>query len=211
MKEKIQPRKQPSQTRSRERVEKIISATYALLQEQGLAAVTTVHIAKKAGVSVGSVYQYFPNKKAIFVSLYNEYLKDIRSILDDFDNEPYTSMGWEAFFVSLHSKLSEKENEQNILPELEQAFHLYPEMREVDIDHSNVISERIVNFLSRYDFPGSKEKLTRLSHFIYSINGGFWDFRSKISSKYHGEANGWELAAIMGVLTHYRNSLSNNA
>jgi len=210
MKEQIQPRKQPSQTRSRERVEKIISATYTLLQEQGLSGVTTVHIAKQAGVSVGSVYQYFPNKKAIFASLYNDYLKGIRSTLDDFEYEPYTNMGWKEFFETLYKKLSEKEDEQNILPELAQAFHLYPEMREVDIDHSEVISERIANFLCQYGFAGSKEKLMRLSKFIYSLNGGVWDFRSNLSAKYHHEANDWEQAAVMGVLTHYRDSQSSN-
>ncbi|MEK7794319.1 MAG: helix-turn-helix domain-containing protein [Candidatus Hydrogenedentota bacterium] len=60
----IEPRRLPTQDRGRERVDRILDAAARLLVEQGYEAVKTNHIAKRAGVSVGSIYQFFPNRVA---------------------------------------------------------------------------------------------------------------------------------------------------
>jgi AcrR family transcriptional regulator len=59
------PRKGPSQSRSKATVEAIIEATTRIIEEEGLAALTTNRAAHVAGVSVGSLYQYFPNKDSL--------------------------------------------------------------------------------------------------------------------------------------------------
>lgn len=58
-------RKVPTQERSRERLERIISAAATLMDEQGYEAVSTNAIAAKAGIPIGSLYQYFPDKRSI--------------------------------------------------------------------------------------------------------------------------------------------------
>ena len=63
------PRKQPSQERSRITVEAILEAAARVLEERGYAGGTTNHIAERAGVSIGSLYEYFPNKDALVVAL----------------------------------------------------------------------------------------------------------------------------------------------
>lgn len=63
------PRKQPLQARSRETYAAILEATARILEAEGLEAANTNAIAERAGVSVGSLYQYFPDKAAIFVEL----------------------------------------------------------------------------------------------------------------------------------------------
>lgn len=62
-------RKTPRQQRSRQMVESLIDATARVLAERGLDATTTNHIAEAAGVSVGSLYQYFPDKDALIEAL----------------------------------------------------------------------------------------------------------------------------------------------
>lgn len=62
-------RKMPKQKRSREMVERLLDATAATLAERGLDDTTTNHIAEKAGVSIGSLYQYFPDKEALLEAL----------------------------------------------------------------------------------------------------------------------------------------------
>ena len=62
-------RREPSQQRSRERVDRILSATEELVTELGPEATTTARIAERAGVSLPSLYQFFPNKEAIFYEL----------------------------------------------------------------------------------------------------------------------------------------------
>lgn len=64
-----QPRRKPRQARSKDKVERILGAARAILAEQGTPGLNTNHIAKRAGVGVGSVYEYFPNKRAIVAQL----------------------------------------------------------------------------------------------------------------------------------------------
>jgi AcrR family transcriptional regulator len=63
------PRKAPKQARSTQLVESILQAAIRVLERDGAAAFTTVRVAEKAGVSVGSLYQYFPNKASILLRL----------------------------------------------------------------------------------------------------------------------------------------------
>ncbi|MFG6101034.1 TetR family transcriptional regulator [Leptothoe sp. EHU-05/26/07-4] len=59
-------RRQPKQERGKERVEKILDAAAAVFDEVGYNAATTHQIAAKAGTAIGSVYQFFADKAAIF-------------------------------------------------------------------------------------------------------------------------------------------------
>ena len=63
------PRKMPRQGRSAETVRAIIEATARILEQSGLSAFTTNAVAEKAGVSIGSLYQYFPGKEALIGAL----------------------------------------------------------------------------------------------------------------------------------------------
>jgi AcrR family transcriptional regulator len=65
-------RRRPRQRRSREIVRAIVEAGLRVLEERGPQAITTNHIAERAGVSIGSLYRYFPNKEAILAAIYEE-------------------------------------------------------------------------------------------------------------------------------------------
>ncbi len=65
----IASRKQPQQQRSNDLVAAILQAAIQVLAREGAARFTTARVAERAGVSVGSVYQYFPNKAAILYRL----------------------------------------------------------------------------------------------------------------------------------------------
>jgi AcrR family transcriptional regulator len=66
---RIGPRKSPSQERSRRTVNRILDAATRIFHEQGYTGATTNDIADEADISVGSLYQYFPNKDALLVAL----------------------------------------------------------------------------------------------------------------------------------------------
>jgi len=65
----LSPRKAPRQSRSQATVTAILDATARILLERGYAAASTNAVAELAGVSVGSLYQYFPNKEALIAAL----------------------------------------------------------------------------------------------------------------------------------------------
>lgn len=69
MKKTIKPRKTPQQARSRQTREDILSATTHLLNRKPFGEVSTNHIAKKTGISIGTLYKYYPNKDAILADL----------------------------------------------------------------------------------------------------------------------------------------------
>jgi AcrR family transcriptional regulator len=65
----IAPRRQPQQARSTQLVADILKAAVRVLEREGAQRFTTIRVAEAAGVSVGSLYQYFPNKQAILYRL----------------------------------------------------------------------------------------------------------------------------------------------
>jgi AcrR family transcriptional regulator len=75
------PRKAPRQARSRATVDAILTATAQILVEEGYDKATTNTIARRAGVSIGSLYQYFPNKEALVTALCERHLHDTTRVL----------------------------------------------------------------------------------------------------------------------------------
>jgi len=66
---RLEPRKQPAQQRSTVTVNAVLDAAARILEQRGFGGYTTNAIAERAGVSIGSFYQYFPNKDAVSVAL----------------------------------------------------------------------------------------------------------------------------------------------
>ncbi len=73
-------RRQPQQKRGQQRVEKILAAAAEVFAEAGFAAATIQQIADRANTAVGSIYQFFPDKLAIFRTLLSEHLQQIESL-----------------------------------------------------------------------------------------------------------------------------------
>lgn len=81
MKKSETPRKSPQQARSQAMVESILAATARILVERGYARTNTNLIAEAAGISVGSLYQYFPNKDALIVALHQRHEEQIQQMI----------------------------------------------------------------------------------------------------------------------------------
>jgi AcrR family transcriptional regulator len=75
--ESLNPRKKPQQRRSRVTIDTILEATIQVLLADGLDKITTIQIADRAGVSVGSVYQYFPNKRALLAAVVRRHVGEV--------------------------------------------------------------------------------------------------------------------------------------
>lgn len=74
-------RKAPRQARSRATTEAILDATARILGERGWMGITTNAVAETAGVSIGSLYQYFPNKQALIEAVTRRHFDEVLAVL----------------------------------------------------------------------------------------------------------------------------------
>jgi AcrR family transcriptional regulator len=95
VKSRSAPRKLPSQSRSRERVERILDAAARTFAKEGYEAATVEGIAQKAETSIGSVYQFFPNKLALFNAVSLRYLELSRTTFEELMSPASLRRGWE--------------------------------------------------------------------------------------------------------------------
>ncbi len=75
------PRKHASQERSRVTVDALIEATARILVREGFDKASTNHIAETAGVSVGSLYQYFPSKEALVAAVIDRHHQELMEVV----------------------------------------------------------------------------------------------------------------------------------
>jgi AcrR family transcriptional regulator len=80
---RISARKSPIQARSTRLVADILEAAARVLARQGARHFTTVRVAEEAGVSIGSLYQYFPSKEALLFRLQTDEWQDTWGVLDE--------------------------------------------------------------------------------------------------------------------------------
>lgn len=79
----VSMRRTPQQARSQQRVDLILDVAADIFAEVGYESATTNAIAERAGVSIGSLYRYFPDKDAILHALSNRYYEQVRALFDE--------------------------------------------------------------------------------------------------------------------------------
>ncbi|MGO4327254.1 TetR/AcrR family transcriptional regulator [Cupriavidus sp. 2TAF22] len=81
-------RRRPIQARSREKIELIFESTIRLLEKEGLEALSTNRIAEVAGISIGTLYQYFSNKQEVMQALGRREIERVLGRLDELLSTP---------------------------------------------------------------------------------------------------------------------------
>ncbi|MBL0607647.1 TetR family transcriptional regulator [Aeromonas caviae] len=145
----IASRKQPQQARSTELVAAILEAATQVLAQEGATRFTTARVAEKAGVSVGSVYQYFPNKAAILFRLQtDEWMQTtrmLREILEDAERSHF-----ERLRRLVHAFLQSECEEAEVRGALNDAAPLYrdsPEAKKAQAEGDRMIEDFIAEVL----------------------------------------------------------------
>jgi AcrR family transcriptional regulator len=136
----ISSRKQPKQARSTDLVAVVLDAAVQVLEE-GARGFTTARVAEKAGVSVGSLYQYFPNKAAILFRLQSDEWRQttelLRGILEDVQRPPL-----ERLRILVHAFIRSECEEAAVRVALDDAAPLYrdaPEARAARLSGTRTI------------------------------------------------------------------------
>ena len=72
----VSQRRKPTQARARATIDMIFEATARIIERDGMAALNTNRIAERAGISIGTLYEYFPNKDAILIAMARQRLAE---------------------------------------------------------------------------------------------------------------------------------------
>jgi AcrR family transcriptional regulator len=157
---RISSRKQPRQARSTELVATILEAAAQVLAGEGAQRFTTARVAEKAGVSIGSLYQYFPNKASILFRLQSDEWRQttelLRVILEDERRPPL-----ERLRALVHAFIRSECDEAGMRVALNDAAPLYrdaPEARE-----ARVSGHPTVQIFMREALPEASESTRALA------------------------------------------------
>jgi AcrR family transcriptional regulator len=167
--ERYARRKIPRQGRSRSTVENIKQATLQLIAKEGVASLGTGRIAERAGISIGSLYQYFPTCEAILLALYEDVTASLtdatkRMLLDIMDVPRAEGIEYVIrSLLTLH-----KRNELVLIRLVEEK----PELRfsAHPLSFGNLIRGSIRIYLQHQRPELASAQVERMAHFIEHIS-----------------------------------------
>lgn len=150
----ISSRKQPQQARSNELVAAVLEAAVQVLAKEGAQRFTTARVAERAGVSVGSIYQYFPNKAAILFRLQSDEWQQTTDmlcrILDDTTQPPLTRLR-----TLVHAFVRSECEEAEIRTALDDAAPLYRDAPEAQVAYA--ASDRAMQAFMKQVLPNASK------------------------------------------------------
>lgn len=150
------------QQRAVQRTQQILDTTAALLEEVGIDDLTTILIAKKMGISVGSLYHYFPNKHAILYALGANWLEEMTSALEQIERLNFSTLDLASFVDEAVERMLVVYQQQRAILPLAQALWSIPELRDLDQQHDKLIIAKMVGIFERLGFCSSSNELNRL-------------------------------------------------
>ncbi|RUM50567.1 MAG: TetR/AcrR family transcriptional regulator [Marinomonas sp.] len=145
----VSPRSEPVQSRSIKRTQQILEVTSNLLETVGLNDLNTAIIAKEVGISVGSLYHYFPNKHAILYAMGKSWLDSIEEVLNDIEEWPVESLSLEDFIGQVVDINLRTYRQQKAVLRLVQAMFSVPELRELDERHDDMVISQMAKVFKR--------------------------------------------------------------
>ncbi len=148
------PRRRPSQERSRRRFHEILRAARALLVEVGFEAFTSEQVALRAGVPIGSLYQFFGNKYAIICELDRLDTENVQSELAKFAAE-IPSLDWAQLLEKLLDHLAALWRTDPSRRAVWLAMQATPPTRAIAAEHERQLATEVTRLLAPLT-PGSK-------------------------------------------------------
>ena len=162
-KQHLSPPREPLQQRSLARAQQILDVTARLLDEVGFDALTTILIAREMGISVGTLYHYFPNKHAIMYAMAEQWLREVERSLAEIDSWQLADLAPEQFVDRLIERQLAAYKARHGILHLVQAMFSIPELRALDQRHDALVIERMSVAFARYGLEGTAAELGRLA------------------------------------------------
>ncbi|MFY0700296.1 MAG: TetR/AcrR family transcriptional regulator [Bermanella sp.] len=159
----VAPRNEPVQGRSKMRSKQIIDVTSELLERVGLDDLNTILIAKEVGISIGSLYHYFPNKHAILYAMAMRWLDEIEVVLNEFETWPIETMDLDELVTKMLNTNLKVYKKQKAILTLVQAMFSVPELRKLDVQHDDLVIKKMAQVFKRMGMSHHLKERERLA------------------------------------------------
>lgn len=170
VKRNLQPRNKPVQERAQKQINNILSTTAQLLEQVGQDDLTTILVAKHAGISVGTLYHYFPNKYAIMYSLAEQWVDEMQKAIDELEAEDIEKQSIKIFVeFSIQRIMKVYLNQKGLLP-MVQAMYGVPELQSLDNKHDEIVIKGMARMFERLGISNNKDELLRLGQAYLEIS-----------------------------------------
>ena len=144
-------RREPTQRRSRERVERILAVATELIAAQGSDALRMAEVAAKAGISIGSLYQYFPDKAAIIRTLAERINAEGRACIEDGLRDVRDAAGLRDAFGRLIETYYGLFLAEPVMRDIWSGLQADKGLREIDLEDSRINGRVLAEVLARID------------------------------------------------------------
>lgn len=166
----IAPRRPPRQQRSERRVQEILQKTAQLLEQEGPNRLTTNLVARRLGVSVGTLYHYFPNKHSILHVLGVNWLEAWQRAFDAVEAATGADTTVTEFVQRAVARMLPVYESQHGVQHLVQAMFTIPELRALDEHQDELAVRRLTRVFRRLGVPGTAAERGRLARLYLKIS-----------------------------------------
>jgi|SRR5687768_8562936 len=156
----MKERRVPTQERSKKRVEAILDAAAEIFVEVGYDSATIDSIAERAETSVGSIYQFFPNKEALFIALAERCIERTKQVFEEVVTPKVLAGGWEQILGRFLDAYYEWECTDMTAKALYRNLHLYGMFEAADRAMTQELIGRAEQLISFYtDLTAARRKI----------------------------------------------------
>ncbi|MFG3296186.1 TetR family transcriptional regulator [Streptomyces sp. NPDC048179] len=156
-------RRTPQQARSKARLARVLKAAERVLVAEGVQALTTTRVAAEAKVSVGSLYQYLPDRDAIIDALAATYFSQLESVMEEFVRSAATERWPDPVGVLIDTYAGLYRTEEGFRA-LWFGSGLTDRTREADREHKRRMADGVRRVLLALGIAGDSEDLGRACH-----------------------------------------------
>ena len=165
----LNSRAEPIQSRARKQRENILRVTCELLKTVGLDDLTTILVAKEAGISVGTLYHYYPNKHAILYAVSEIWVDKINSVIEDIESENLETIRLKPFVNDFVSRFTELYKDNSSLLPLIAVMPSMPELQPINNVYLELIRSKFIKILLRLPISLESDDAQHLAKFYWQI------------------------------------------
>jgi AcrR family transcriptional regulator len=162
-------RRQPAQARSRERMDLILSIASTLIAEHGSGPLKMSQIAELAGISIGSLYQYFPDKRAVIRTLAEQFSEESRRCIEEALGPVQDQAGLETAFSELVDLYHAMLRERPVMQDIASGMRADKELAEIERAASKACGTYLADVILRVHPGADAKRVGALAFLVWQL------------------------------------------